>query len=765
MPAFIRARQKDIRVLEKSQLKSKYASSTRVFQSLPRTLRRRTASHNVRRVPKRMRPRALKEMGLSSLQGKQETKGVSGTGQPLEKKHPRGRVLYNLRRRTKLLKYAARHKQVIQISPEAFKSVKMRDRLKVLKAQIEQISGKPAAKPVLSNLAGAYDNTGVNARSAIHRVTSLRYATRQTRFKWLPTHVWHAKRAKMVKRWGWQLAMEPTMKCFRRTSRSSRTRGCVAWDVSYISTFVLTAGRPVLEAVVREIGGSGAARRLAGGKAWEGVASIGDEPVCMGSLLQADGRLMVRVHPSAYDSFFDYLMKVVGSNDGCVLHDDRYSVGSIKVAGPKALEALESVFHARDPSAPAYKLWRAFASMRDTSTIPAGTVFSFMSEDPRLWTKSGVPNIKGQSCDSLIECIMKAANGDARDESVLSRLLTIEGREESYRNLQTIKQLGRRRTPEISGQPIKATANDPLVPVCVIKRENSYDVVLPWFWVMPVWYQLVHVPHVMLGGLRQMDQLRYERGQLGAGDLVFTRSGFVNSRIRMVENARIWNRKPKSKRVQYDSLMLGPEKGELMSPFGCDWRSLQVLRYSLSKVSSAEVGPSEFDSSLNRVIKTKYDAFQVVGDVNREDRDRKAAGRKLFERLPIRLVGSTTKLNDFKFPDIPALPVRAIEFRCSNRGNIKDGARIYEVPAVKEWGMLRGSAVKDIRGRNVSPASMSVPGSEHLIGFATSATFNLVHGCSTGVGFIDGSKEVSEVIVRNIGSNVCYVCEVVKQKQ
>ena len=42
---------------------SKKALNTRAFQQVPRDLRRRTASHNVKRVPKRLRARAAREVG------------------------------------------------------------------------------------------------------------------------------------------------------------------------------------------------------------------------------------------------------------------------------------------------------------------------------------------------------------------------------------------------------------------------------------------------------------------------------------------------------------------------------------------------------------------------------------------------------------------------------------------------------------------------------------------------------------------------------
>jgi len=63
--AFVKAREYEIKALEASMGASKKALSTRAFQQVPRELRRRTASHNVKRVPKRLRARAAKEVSVS----------------------------------------------------------------------------------------------------------------------------------------------------------------------------------------------------------------------------------------------------------------------------------------------------------------------------------------------------------------------------------------------------------------------------------------------------------------------------------------------------------------------------------------------------------------------------------------------------------------------------------------------------------------------------------------------------------------------------
>lgn len=61
--AFVKAREFEIKAMAASMGASKNSLSSRAFQQVPKkSLRRRTASHNVKRVPKRLRARAAKEV-------------------------------------------------------------------------------------------------------------------------------------------------------------------------------------------------------------------------------------------------------------------------------------------------------------------------------------------------------------------------------------------------------------------------------------------------------------------------------------------------------------------------------------------------------------------------------------------------------------------------------------------------------------------------------------------------------------------------------
>ena len=61
LQAFLKSREFEIKALQDGMEKSKKFLTTRAFQQVPRDMRRRTASHNVKRVPGRLQKRAKRE--------------------------------------------------------------------------------------------------------------------------------------------------------------------------------------------------------------------------------------------------------------------------------------------------------------------------------------------------------------------------------------------------------------------------------------------------------------------------------------------------------------------------------------------------------------------------------------------------------------------------------------------------------------------------------------------------------------------------------
>ncbi|KAK2962209.1 putative Ribonucleases P/MRP protein subunit POP1 [Blattamonas nauphoetae] len=191
---FVEARSKEITKLKEDIIARKKDKTKRSFQTLPRHMRRRSQSHNLHRVPVSIRAWAEKEFERSK-----------------PNHHPPGRAK---RRFTKHLLHP-KHRWEREFDARSLTPTKVLtlDKSKyqhLLKAS-EKTDKQPKEPLTYSTIEKA--NKGV----------------------WLPTHVWHAKRFFMRKRWGYMLATEHHQKSFKAI-KAALTGGCAIHDASYLNT-------------------------------------------------------------------------------------------------------------------------------------------------------------------------------------------------------------------------------------------------------------------------------------------------------------------------------------------------------------------------------------------------------------------------------------------------------------------------------------------------------------------------------------------------
>lgn len=822
IPDYLSAREFEIRALDSAMIKSKNSGASRVFQILPRTLRRRTASHNVRRIPKRMRRKALREMGLQSKAGSATTtlgtKGVTVMGKPIKPKIGRGRKRWALIRKMKLLKYAAKWKIKGRLPNSQWISVSqinLRKKLKLLKKDLklldEQHDPEEAEdsnshkwvkhdvtkiKKLASNIhnqLGSYDNTSVNKLSKIGKLTSVQYATRQKNFKWLPTHIWHAKRAKMMKRWEWTIPLEPTQRCYRSTSRASRLKGAVVSDTSYIGSLVINAySKGSMEKVLKYISVITKNKVkiyescLSKGIAWEGyVYDLHDSGDPIGRMtlvlvensLQNTFRVMARLHPSIFSTVFSQLVGNLEGVEEVTIHDCKYSIGSIDLTGPKSLTALQSILQCRQENDSQFGSFLKLHKLNDLTSVPENTIFTFNVCDPRFKTKPVIPAKSKINYDDQLDILI--ALKSKKKKSLSDDILNPESRAQTYDNQMSLKELGKRRNLH-PGEAIPIKENDASICVMLIKSYEQWTILLPWFWVVPFWYSLVHVPHVQFGGFKQSEQLRLERKLLGWSDMVFTTNGYVQCELEREQAERKWEKKPKSKRVTYAKLKVdGLGSGETLSPFGLDWRGLQVIRLvtkklklegNLGEMKNKQNNRIVTDDKLNIVPQTLSDLPIAVKAIQAAEQQLKKQNLHsvLLQYKPITLATNITTGIDhrkltFNIKQLPALAVTPIYLTCVGKGNVVSNARIYEVNKKYEnfWKETASGVVTNIRGNSVRVGSVAeaeklYPKLHNVVGLVSSATFSLVEGKSISIGFVDSDAIDGDVsgyfLVRNVAS-------------
>ena len=251
-----------------------------------------------------------------------------------------------------------------------------------------------------------------------------KFRKRQIHKSWLPTHLWHAKRASMTEPkyplWRFAIPLTPREKCFRSTHRSAAMRGCVAWDMSYMGTLGLEGAEASLLGALRSVGveeamlsGKAGVKWRKGTRSWQGwirqrdpdhrwiapvtvvwCAEEEEETVGEGVVpkpkKRAKRKMLLRVHPSALLRVWDEILKVSKmQRPQTMVEDLRFEIGSIEIAGPGSTEALIGALHpVLDMNASAESYPQKFQTIMEASAAPPRDHEWIDIETPqKLWTQ------------------------------------------------------------------------------------------------------------------------------------------------------------------------------------------------------------------------------------------------------------------------------------------------------------------------------------------------------------------------------------------
>jgi ribonuclease P/MRP protein subunit POP1 len=590
--AFLKAREFEIKALEDGMQRSKGNLMERAFQSVPRDMRRRTASHNVKRVPKRLQNRAKREM-----------KGDNTPTVDKSKRQPRttrGRLRAETAKRLGIL--AAKKLANKSKDGDAVKNMDVRAaRPKIRK---DKLNGPP--KPVS------------------------KFRKRQIHKTWLPTHMWHAKRARMTEPkipfWRFALPITCTEKSYRPTHRASGARGAIAWDMSYMGTIALEGPNESLEKVLRSVGVSetnlwdqkGELWRN-GKRSWVGWLSrkSGDECVQIGpstviwctsesrSANEAAApkneplhRIFVRVHPAMFLETWDELLRLSKIQRPKVhIEDLRFEIGSISVTGPGSTETLLGILHPLQQCLDATagsdtqhaETFKSLAGVTNPASLPANAILSFLVMDPRLrYPSRKITLPKPDDEDANFKLLEMLATWPVDKSNPSSGLFDRNIRFKATR-LPAQKAINRRKGLAAPGDHPSSLPTDPQIPVMLVasraasssSAQGTWTLLAPWKCILPFWYGLVHHPltsggNPRFGGLDELRQTYFEQGiPWFPADYPGTDAGFAWEIEKREERKAKWNKRPKGKRIEWDSLNLGAgRKGEIGRGCACDFERL-----------------------------------------------------------------------------------------------------------------------------------------------------------------------------------------------
>lgn len=681
LQAFVAAHEFEIRSLEQSMATSKAVGSSRAFQQVPRGLRRRTASHNPRRVPRRLRSRAKKEMAEDNTPMVQSRRRKP-TSTRARLRAETAKRLRLLAARTKRRKMIAKGANAAEAATKNMKAPE-RARPKIRRNQLNEPPRPPA-----------------------------RFRKRQIDKTWLPTHLWHAKRARMTEPktplWRFAIPMTPSEKIYRPTHRSQGERGTLVWDTSYTSTIGLYGNEGGICRVLRRIGLVDDAYWNDKGKKWrQGVRSrsvvISRETygpprlICPctiawnpNSSTQSDGRLQrqvyLRINPSAFKEIFDELLRLTKmETPRLYIEDLRFEIGSIELSGPASTEALLAVLTPHPASGKSSlnqgEIFKSLAGLTNPSTLTANAMLAFSIQDPRLrypprrqegWEDE---RLQGRLMESIVEWPVERDLG--------ANLLFDRDARHRASGLPTQQALNKRRSAITAGAFLKPTSADPEVPVMLLasksgsdtQTQGSWTLMLPWKCVLPVWHSLVHYPLISGGnprfaGLNECMQVAFERSiPWFPADYLGTDAGAAWELEQRAKRKRSYDKRPKSKRTEWKSLDLGAgRKGELGDGLACDFE----LLFGLDRAADEGGKATNTEQDAMEGVEMTVPAVMIT------------SGLKQLSHVSRSSMGSLVTAK----PDVQALPpnaVTTVRITVIGRGVVTSCARIYRLPRVSTF--------------------------------------------------------------------------------
>ncbi|KAF4339962.1 ribonucleases P MRP subunit POP1 [Fusarium beomiforme] len=690
LQAFVAAHEFEIRALEQSMATSKAAGSSRAFQRVPRGLRRRTASHNPKRVPRRLRKRALKEMKDDNTPVVEARRRKPRT--------TRARIRAETARKLGILAARKRKASLAKAKQDGVvnsdKELAVTGRVPRPKIRRNELNEPPKPKS--------------------------KFRKRQLNKTWLPTHSWHAKRARMSDPleplWRFAIPLTPNEKIYRPTHRAQGDRGAVVWEMSYMSTIGLYGKPAGIERVLKRIGvvqdscwnEKGKKWRL-GSRSWTGVLTreipagqqnyndrqmIGPctilwnpEPPTQESnreLKQELRQIFLRVHPSAFLELFNELLSLIKQeNPRLYIEDLRFEIGSIDLTGPGSTEALLAILHAYPTQGKTKEhhaeLFQGLAGLTNAATLPAGAVLGFSIKDPRFQyppRRLEVP----EDHESQFQLLEKIASWPA-EENLKPYAIFDRDIRHAASCLPSQKQINRRRAESTPGTPMKPTTADPPIPITLLtsrtgtgtQTQGTWTLLAPWKCIKYIWYLLVHYPlssggNPRFAGLNETRQVAFERGQTWfPGDFPGTKAGAEWELEERRKRKMDWEKRPKSKRTAWESVDLGGgRKGEIGNGFASDFELLFNL------------GNSQESEDCNTEDAMDVDQDETTGSTQ-------ALKKQEPHIYQLRQISKDVFNQALKSPSItPTIPRNALlSIRVSliSRGIVTSCARIYRLPS------------------------------------------------------------------------------------
>ncbi|KAK9709281.1 Ribonucleases P/MRP protein subunit pop1 [Basidiobolus ranarum] len=656
---FAEARSFEINAMQNAIRRSKEGAVQRAFQSLPRHLRRRAASHNVKRLPVRLREKALREMANDNT--------ISKKGPSRRKKRRPGSIMDE-------------------------------------------------------------------------------YKRRQANKRWLETHIWHSKRAKIVEKWGYKLAEHPNEKSIRSSYKASSYLSLIH-DASYFGCIQLSGSEKGITQILNSLtdpnGPSAGGIRFSTGKRQCSTflykfMSYPSAAICPGTLVwrpvaedPEERFVWMWVHPSTYDESYETVMDAIEQlklSKDVIVQDLRDELVQFELTGPRSQALLDAVFSVSNES-PSAEAWKKMSYLRSTSSLPPGIVLGLVVDDPRLKFPQKVNSRSGDilpEADSNLNQLLS----EWPDNVAASDIWSAEIRKKLISEMASEAQLNERRNNNlIPGTKLKAQSSDAKIPILLIQRNgltssadslsspewsNGWNLIIPSGWGMAFWKSFIFAG-ARFGGLRERYAMHFEAGlPCFPYDYPGTKAYREYSDQQKAKSEEVFNRKPPAKRPNYEKL-------KIEHPFEAPFHLLVGSKQPTSKdklwilrgKKAMNLLQSGFEESN---VNTSFDIIN----------------KNLLENVVS--AGETRCIKLDEAPDAQRAVV-CVRIKMLDRGAPGSHSLIY-VPSDSDydtWNKYLSLKKKEQFARE-NPIPNSVPSSESIIGYITSGQYSFTQGHGFAIG-------------------------------
>ncbi|ERS98367.1 hypothetical protein HMPREF1624_05151 [Sporothrix schenckii ATCC 58251] len=602
----------------------------KAYQRVPRDMRRRTASHNARRVPRRLRQQARRAHAADNTPT----------------------VASGLAKRKKAWPASA------WVHENTKKRIKLQQEKKLARGAGGG-GGDDVNDVVEEEEEGGAEEDGAEHDKDEAAVMACPHPPIAIKNLRLPTHRWQAKRAQMDNPgflWNTTLVRTPANKTYRMSLRAAGLKPgmCTCWDTSYKPTIELRGPSKQLDealAIVvephllspslrsgmscvdvklpRSFSYQQQQQNIGQGFELSGPGNCGamtlfynptatvTTVVDTGSHAQptndeAERCAFLHLHPTLFSYVWTTLNNGIARKQlSVVVRDFRLEIGSIDLTGSGAAEMLAATLYPYETkTSPMEPQGREFLKLRSIDTTAlgsaSGAMLAFNIQDPRLDEPKTAHSVQGNSRGqgpgrNLYHILQDWPSNDVERQP--SGLFDSKARHNSTKlvaqatldkrrgKLSTNEHLLLDSNPECRPMPVIVAAADGAssVPASADPHASrksgtascTWTILAPRACIPSIWQRL-HRQRMSSGqqpmpaGLEEEHHMALERGRPWfPADFPGTPTGWdweLQSRRRQ---EKTWKDKPTAKRTQWTAVDLGNgTKGELGSGYACDWEFL-----------------------------------------------------------------------------------------------------------------------------------------------------------------------------------------------